>query len=387
MHKLIFLFSYIMLITIPVFAQKTQVPRVEWTIAARLQNVDGSAALGFAGAVNAVYDNVLIVAGGANFQDKKPWEGGTKSYSDEIHILEQTADGFSWNKDVRSRLPEPIAYCGNTSTPAGIIYAGGENDKGLSNKVYLINWDKNKELTIQQLKDLPFALTNIALTSIGNVVYAAGGDEAKSSSKVFFSIDLDQKSLGWTRLPDMPRAVGNAVLIAQKNKKGTQIYLIGGRTKRSSGISDLQHTTFLYDVKGKIWKEVAAISDGKDITNFSAGAGVAIGDHFILITGGDDGKTFHKIENYLAQIAICQYPETKNRLVKEKNDLNINHKGFYKGMLLYDTVKNTWTKIGDLPFPAQVTTTATMWNGRIILSNGEVKPGVRTPNVMLGTIK
>lgn len=387
MHKLIFLFSYIMLITIPVFAQKTQVPRVEWTIAARLQNVDGSVALGFAGAVNAVYDNVLIVAGGANFQDKKLWEGGTKSYSDEIHMLEQTAAGFSWNKDTHTRLPEPIAYCGNTSTPAGIIYAGGENDKGLSNKVYLINWNKNKELTIQQLKDLPFALTNIALTSIGNVVYAAGGDEAKSSSKAFFSIDLDQKSLGWNRLPDMPKAVGNAMLIAQKNKKGTQIYLIGGRTKRSSGISDLQHTTFLYDVKGKIWKEVAAISDGKHITNFSAGAGIAIGDHFILITGGDDGKTFHKIENYLAQIAICQDPETKNRLVKEKNDLNINHKGFYKGMLLYDTVKNTWTKIGDLPFPAQVTTTATMWNGRIILSNGEVKPGVRTPNVMLGTIK
>lgn len=48
---------------------------------------------------------------------------------------------------------------------------------------------------------------------------------------------------------------------------------------------------------------------------------------------------------------------------------------------------NEWSKLGELPFPAQVTTTATMWNGNIVLSNGEVKPGIRTPNVMLGVIK
>jgi N-acetylneuraminate epimerase len=55
--------------------------------------------------------------------------------------------------------------------------------------------------------------------------------------------------------------------------------------------------------------------------------------------------------------------------------------------LLYSTLTNTWTKIGELPFLAQVTTKATLWDGKIVLSNGEVKPGIRTPNVMLGTIK
>ncbi|MNL27917.1 N-acetylneuraminate epimerase [compost metagenome] len=56
-------------------------------------------------------------------------------------------------------------------------------------------------------------------------------------------------------------------------------------------------------------------------------------------------------------------------------------------MLLYSTLTNTWTKIGELPFLAQVTTKATLWDGKIVLSNGEVKPGIRTPNVMLGIIK
>ena len=79
--------------------------------------------------------------------------------------------------------------------------------------------------------------------------------------------------------------------------------------------------------------------------------------------------------------------EEKEKLTKEKNALSIHHKGFYKGLLLYDTKHNRWTNIGDYPFPAQVTTTAVMWGNDILISNGEIKPGIRTPNVMLGKIK
>ena len=67
--------------------------------------------------------------------------------------------------------------------------------------------------------------------------------------------------------------------------------------------------------------------------------------------------------------------------------LNTNHGGFYKGILLYNTLTDSWSKIGELPFLAHVTTTATMWNNEIVLSNGEIKPGIRTPDVMLGTVK
>jgi N-acetylneuraminate epimerase len=39
-----------------------------------------------------------------------------------------------------------------------------------------------------------------------------------------------------------------------------------------------------------------------------------------------------------------------------------------------------------LPFPAHVTTADVKWEGNIIVSNGEIKPGVRTPDVMMGKI-
>lgn len=388
MHKLILLFLYIMLITDPVFAQKATVPSVEWSIAARLKNVDGNVSLGFAGAINAVDDDVFIIAGGANFPDKMPWDGGRKYYSNEIQVLQKSTNGFAWNREVNAKLPEPIAYCGYISTSKGIVYAGGENNNGLSDKAYLLKWDGDKNnITIKQLPDLPLALTNIALTSIGNRIYAVGGDLSTTSSRNFLSLDLEKQIPEWEKLPDLPIALANTVLIAQKNKDHESIYVIGGRTKMPSGISDLQHTTFIFDLKTQSWRQAAAINDGKRLTNFSAGAGVAIGKGLILITGGDDGKTFHKIENYLAKIAKTQNPEEKSKLIKEKNELSINHKGFYRGLLLYNTQTDTWRKIGELPFPAQVTTNAAMWNGKIVLSNGEIKPGVRTPNVMLGTIK
>jgi N-acetylneuraminate epimerase len=366
------------------FSQKTKITNVEWKKAARLQNADGSLSLGFAGPINGISNNVLIVAGGANFQDKMPWEGGKKHYSNEIHVLEKTRDDYHWNTKVIQTLPEPIAYPGNTTTNKGIVYVGGENENGLSNKAYLLNWNADKnEVETKSLPDFPLAITNIALTHSGNIVYAIGGDEAKQSSALVFSLDLNAEKPEWKSLPQLPFALANSVSVILNDK----IYVIGGRTKTASGISDLHNTTLAFDLKKQIWETKATICNGKETTNFSAGAGVAVGNESILILGGDNGVTFNKIETYLSQIAKAGSEEEKAKLIAEKNILNTTHKGFYNDILLYNTHTNKWSKIGELPFLAQVTTTATIWNDKVVLSNGEIKPGIRTPDVMLGTIK
>src|ERR1044071_1523115 len=40
-----------------------------------------------------VHGNALIVAGGANFPDKMPWEGGAKVWWDDIWVLEKPGNG------------------------------------------------------------------------------------------------------------------------------------------------------------------------------------------------------------------------------------------------------------------------------------------------------
>lgn len=361
---------------------------VKWKVAAVLPpSHEQSKSLGFAGPINGVSNDVLIIAGGANFPNGLPWEGGKKYYSNEIFVLQKEDNKFVWNKKVKKSLPAPIAYCGVTSTDKGIVYAGGENETGISKKSWIINWNsEDGNIEIKPLPDLPLALTNVALTNIDNVVFAAGGDEAGNSSSSFFSLDLNDKNAVWKTLTDLPVALANATLIAQKDGVQENIYLIGGRTKTGSGISELHHTTFVFDLHKYEWKKCADISDGKNILNLSAAAGIAIDKNFILIIGGDNGTVFHKIETYISQISKASSEEEKERLTKEKNALSIHHNGFYKGLLLYNIIENKWTKIGEYPFPTQVTTTAVKWANDIIISNGEIKPGVRTPDVVTGEV-
>ncbi len=146
--------------------------------------------LGLAGAINGVSNDVFIVAGGSNFPDKLPWEGGKKVYYDNIFVLEKKRNQYCWNKTLKSVLSAPLAYCGITSTPLGIVCVGGENEKGISDKCFLLKWNKREStVDIKSLPNLPLALTNIAVTNIDDIVYAAGGDEKNNSSNSFFCLD------------------------------------------------------------------------------------------------------------------------------------------------------------------------------------------------------
>ncbi|MEZ4968222.1 MAG: hypothetical protein R2814_00885 [Flavobacteriaceae bacterium] len=65
---------------------------------------------GLAGPYTGIDDNVLIVAGGANFPDKLPWEGGIKIYHDAIFILKEKTDGtFQW-ETTTAQLPFAAGY-------------------------------------------------------------------------------------------------------------------------------------------------------------------------------------------------------------------------------------------------------------------------------------
>jgi cyclically-permuted mutarotase family protein len=381
-----FLISIFTLMTFYSSAQKAVV--ISWKKIASVPDAgDAKTSLGLAGAINGVNNDVLIVAGGSNFPGKLPWEGGMKVYYDNIFVLEKKGNEYCWNKNVKSVLPESIAYCGNTSIQLGIVCVGGENENGISKKCFLLKWNaKENEVLLEPLPDLPLALTNVAVANMDDVIYAVAGNKQENSSSSFFSLDLKDRNLHWKSLPDVPIALANATSIAQNGPSGKEIFVIGGRSKTMSGISELHNTTFAFNPKNNEWKKCADISDGKNITDLSAASGVSLGQNTILITGFDNGKTFHQIETLISKISEAQTPDEKGKLTKEKNNLSIHHKGFDKSLLLCNTNSDAWTKTGELPLPAHVTTTDVKWGNEIIISKGEIKPGVRTPDVWVAEV-
>jgi N-acetylneuraminic acid mutarotase len=55
-------------------------------------------------------------------------------------------------------------------------------------------------------------------------------------------------------------------------------------------------------------------------------------------------------------------------------------------VLLYDTRKDEWKAAGCISYDSPVTTTAVKWNNKIIIPGGEIKAGVRTPQILSAKI-
>ncbi|MEP7376892.1 MAG: kelch repeat-containing protein [Chitinophagaceae bacterium] len=374
-----------MFFTVSTYAQKAGDNAMRWKTAAELPPLNGQAkSLGFAGPVTGITGNKLIIAGGANFPDSMPWLGGKKKYYDEVYILQKRAGNkFSWLVTKPLHLKQKLAYSGNITTPDGIVCVGGETDTGHTREVFLLRWDDvKKDIIIKELPSLPVGLANTAVTNTGKTIYVAGGEDGQKASDAFFELDMSVPSPQWKVLLALPIAMSHSVAVTQSNGENQCVYVIGGRTKAASGLSDLHNTVFCYNPKKNSWKQLSSISDGQETTNMSAATAVAFGETCILLMGGDKGNIFHKIETFNINIAAAKTTEEKERLQAEKIQLLNNHPGFSRDVLAYNTAKDCWEKIGELPGFGPVTTTAVKWNDEIFIPSGEIKPGVRTPQIL-----
>lgn len=360
-------------------AQKSKVLTMNWQIIDSLPTPN----IGVAGAFSGVHNGAILVAGGANFPNGMPWEGGKKQYSNEIFVYTKNKNSNLIRHHQSFNLPEKVAYGASVSTPKGIVCIGGENEMGASNKAFLMQWDKEKQqVFIQNLTDLPLPLTNASATIISNTIYVVGGESDNKTTQSFLSLDINDDKAAWKILPNLPKPISHTVVAAHFKGKNKGIYVMGGRAKTPSGISDLYDSTYKFDLKQNIWTPLSKINDEQQNTPLTAGTGSAIGTHYIVLFGGDKGETFHQVETLLAAINGEKDEAKKQTLIQQKNQLLASHPGFSKDILLYDTQTDKWTKIGKMPFETPVTTSAFKCKNRVFIPSGEIKAGVRTPHIL-----
>lgn len=368
-------------------AQQPLQEDIRWSIAADLPApIEGGEQIGLAGVAGGLHNNALLIAGGANFPDGMPWEGGIKKYWNPIYVLLKQADGtYTWH-DRAFELPGPLAYSASVATDNGILLIGGENEEGIQSSVHLLQWDiARQEAIVQPMPSLPLPVTNAAAAVIGNTAYLAGGEATEGTSAGFFYLDLSAPT-EWKKLPELPVALSHAVAVVQSNGEYPCLYLIGGRAQTPSGISELYGTTFKFDPRTNRWSELSGISDGHgNPTTISAATAVATGANYILLFGGDKGEIFTQIQQLDAAIAATPDEVEKQKLNNQKLSLVESHPGFSKDIYLYNTVTDTWTKDGTLP-ASHVTTFAVLWGNDILVPSGEIRPGVRTPQILKGEL-
>lgn len=307
---------------------------------------------GFAGSFAGVSGGALLVAGGTNFPDKRPWEGGTKVWYDTVFALEP--DAAAWGE--AGRLPRPNGYGVSLTTREGLVCVGGGDLTSNFRDVFRLRYAKGK-VTTQALPMLPQPCAFMAGAELDGTIYIAGGIEnptATQALRTLWALDLKQVDKGWRELPPCP---GPGRILATMAAHDGHLYLISGAALKADP-EGKPAREWLNDAwsfqPGQAWKKLANIPR----VAVAAPSPAPILDGHLLVLGGDDGANV----NF----------EPKDQ-----------HPGFPREILAYHMASNSWGGMGDLPF-SLVTSPAVTWHGRIIIAGGEARPGKRSPDVWSG---
>lgn len=358
-------------------AQKKYEPPITWKQSGVLPvQPNGLIHMGLSGVVSGVVGDQIIIAGGNNFPEGLPWEGGIKKYYKRVFVYNNQKDTLLNTSTFN--LPANVAYAAVAQLKDGIFYAGGENENGPLSSAYFIKKSKSQSFEIIELPSLPIAISNAVAVATENAVYVLGGANKEGVSNKVWKLALNNIKKGWTAQASMPQPTAfTAAAIANEH-----IYIMGGRCKEANGISKIYKEVYAFDVENNFWEQKASLPE-----TVSAACAVAIDNNKILFIGGDKIVVFHEVEMLAAKIAATTDTTIKKELTVVKNNLQKTHPGFSKDVLAYDATLNKWSPYAQLNFTGPVTTNAFLFNHKILLPVGEIKPGIRTPYIWVGSFK
>lgn len=332
---------------------------------------------GVSAAYAAVAGDWLVLAGGCNFAGKPAAEGGAKCYYRGIYTAKITNDSLLvWKK--AGELPVPAAYGVSVTLPDGrAMLIGGNNVDGGLATVYGLKCTDGGEVTLDTLPPLPYALDNMAGAALNHTVYVVGGNAVDHSSgshpsTAVLSLNLDEPASGWKEelsLPGAPRV--QPVCAVQ----GEMVYVWGGFCPPAQGVEASVATDgYRYLPAQKVWQPVSspvAFQTGETFT-LTGGAAVACADSLILCAGGVDRAIF------LDAISGNYQRVAKEAYLKQP----VPWYRFNGRLMAYHTRSGQWDEWTASPSLARAGAAFLRSEHGLWLIGGEIKPGIRTPEIV-----
>ena len=370
----------------------------------------------FCGAIQ----DVLVVAGGANFPDKSLLDGGAKRvYAD---IWAKAPHGRKWVH--AGVLPDSTAYGATFAVDSALVLAGGNVCGVTTDKVYELRLSYGKAV-LRTLPQLPVPMEQCGWTRDGENLYLVGGVGTTGvySCKIGTYI--------WSKIADLPEPLVQPVAFASAGK----LYVWGGfnpetlevsdrgivmeispraslgrndkdgpslvRNDNHSVVSDGTEGTHAVissgaegGVEKSVWTEAPAIPDGG---TFVGATGATLPDGRLVVVGGVNRAIFAR--------ALHNTPEDRiPYLSKEPAEYQFRQDVFAFDPIAADdtigtgaasgdgagsaTTSGAWTRLGTVPAcalagPGVAVRPASSASGHCALyvAGGELKPGVRSPRI------
>ena len=362
----------------------------EWSKLPSLPNLGGEPNPGVAGPFSGVSNGALIIAGGANFPEAPPWRGGSKVWWNSIYVQENDGGEYHW-ADAGQQMAKPAAYGVSITLPQGVLCIGGNNADGVVSDISLLWWDATKKrIELRSLAPLPEGFEVTAGAEISGTLYLTGilDDRNHFVATPTASLLANSARVEWETLapcPGPPRRF--MAYAAQSNGASTHFYLFGGRSDRPDETSQLLRDGYAFDPLRNRWQAVADVPGSKEKLTLMGAPALPYGAATVFIFGGDTGELFR--ERNALEIAIRKSDSSQKRdsLTKVLERSFTDHPGFDRTIYSYNTITNTFHGAGTLPAQPPVTTQAVLWDDRIVLTSGEIKPGIRTPDLWIGKLK
>ena len=311
---------------------------------------------GFAGAFSGVSGGALVVAGGANVVGDRWANPLEKRWYDTLFVLENPAgpwcSGF--------KLPRPLGYGVSITTRHGIVCIGGSDSERHFADVFVIEW-KDAQIRYRELPPLPRTCANACGALLGETLYVAGGLESPSSvtaMHTFWSLDLSEPVPVWHELEPWP---GPARMLAVAGVLDGSFFLFSGAAlstdQKGASVREFLRDAYRF-TPGHGWRRVADMPRPAVAAPSPAPSTV---QSQLLIFSGDDGT----------QVNFSPVQQ---------------HPGFPRDVLAYALSLDQWRILGEVPFSIATAPTVQWWCGTVI-SSGEVRPRVRTPEVWYTKMK
>lgn len=307
---------------------------------------------GFAGMFGGVGHDSLLVAGGANFPDRKPWEGGRKVWHDRVFAL-SASDG-QWR--VAGRLPRPLGYGVSVTADDSILCFGGSDAERHHADGFRLSW-MNGQLEVSPLPALPTPCANMTWARIDRILYVVGGIESPGANgclRTMWALHLDRLSEGWRELEPCP---GPARMLAVSAVVENELLVFGG-AGLSEAADGRPRRTYLQDA----WRYSPAKRSWRRLANMprpvvAAPSPAPVLDGCVYLLTGDDGS-----------LVEFQPPE--------------KHPGFPRQAMVYGVTENRWRPTVSVPF-SRATAPTVFWKEGWVIASGEIRPGVRTPEMWI----
>lgn len=303
--------------------------------------------LGVAGAFAGATGDGLLVAGGAHFPDKPPWEGGRKVWTDSVWWLDRPEG--SWVRV--GALSGGLGYGVSVSHRGWVVCAGGSDAGGHHRACFRLRV-RDGRLERENLAPLPQPVANGCGALLGDTLWVAGGQESPDGEAMHavFSLDLGKPNGVWQPGPRLP---GKGRILAMAGATDSQVVVAGGAALEAVGQRAVRRE-YLADCwgfqPGRGWKRLADLP--KALVASPGPMPFRLGDLWLL--GGDDGRQ------------VGRDPR--------------EHTGFERGMWRYNPGLDAWKPADPLPF-ARVTAPVVAWRGLWVVASGETRPGIRSPEI------